>query len=296
MSLGLAGLISGVMGGAARGYTQVAEGEMRKQQELDLRKQMLEAEEEKQLRIDEIKRNRDRADKDYELSPEHIEKVGAADRMKSEITARNRRDNAPLAAEADAAELDAGATNVKRKATLEGEAAAAGQVAKMNTPGYQSALRQEADAKESSATRAAAAESSFDLSQKKALADLRKQLAEATDPGQRDALEQAISDMSGATTKSYSDMVTAAGHFRMLAQNLRKDAENMAPQDADATLARAQGYEDDAVTLMRQVASKRGVGTSGGGGGLKAGDTTVIKSGPHKGKTAVYDGKGWKLQ
>jgi len=53
------GLISGVMGRAAEGYGKAADMEMRKQGELDLKKQLLEVESEKRLREDEIKRERD---------------------------------------------------------------------------------------------------------------------------------------------------------------------------------------------------------------------------------------------
>lgn len=53
MSLG--GLISGVMGGAAKGYTEYAKQRL----DVDLKKELMAAEEEKLLRIDEIKRQRD---------------------------------------------------------------------------------------------------------------------------------------------------------------------------------------------------------------------------------------------
>jgi hypothetical protein len=56
------GLISGALGGAAKGYNEYATSELKKQQEIDLAKQLLEAQEEKQLRIDEIRRQRDIAD------------------------------------------------------------------------------------------------------------------------------------------------------------------------------------------------------------------------------------------
>ena len=80
------GLISGVMGRAAEGYGKAADMEMKKQSELDLRKQLMEAETEKQLRIDEIKRGRDIAD-----IP-----------LKSSAEARARFDNAIVNADADA--------------------------------------------------------------------------------------------------------------------------------------------------------------------------------------------------
>ena len=70
------GLISGVMGRTAEGYTKAADMEMRKQGELDLKKQLMEAETEKQLRMDEIKRGRDVSDRLTEearvQSPEYL--------------------------------------------------------------------------------------------------------------------------------------------------------------------------------------------------------------------------------
>ena len=57
MSIG--GLIAAALGGAAEGYGKGAEMEMKKQSELDLKKQLADAEMERQLRVDEIKRSRD---------------------------------------------------------------------------------------------------------------------------------------------------------------------------------------------------------------------------------------------
>jgi len=51
----LGGLISGVMGGAAKGYTEYAKQRL----DVDIKKELMAAEEEKLLRIDEIKRQRD---------------------------------------------------------------------------------------------------------------------------------------------------------------------------------------------------------------------------------------------
>ena len=87
------GLISGVMGRAAEGYGKAADMEMKKQSELDLRKQLLEAETEKQLRIDEIKRGRDVSDRLTEetrtRSPEYLaaQAKADADKFKALVTA-----------------------------------------------------------------------------------------------------------------------------------------------------------------------------------------------------------------
>jgi hypothetical protein len=103
----LGGLISGVMGRTAEGYGKASEMEMKKQSELDLRKQLMEAEVEKASRIDEIKRQRDITDEDRKMSPEYLAKVGAADLTRGTIAAGNRTTLAPLTAGAETAEYTA---------------------------------------------------------------------------------------------------------------------------------------------------------------------------------------------
>jgi hypothetical protein len=102
-----AGLIAGALGGAAKGYGEGAQMEMKKQSELDLRKQLMEAETEKSLRIDAIKRERDIVDEDRKMTPEYLAKAGAADLAKGKITAQNRTTLAPETATAETAEYTA---------------------------------------------------------------------------------------------------------------------------------------------------------------------------------------------
>jgi len=106
MSIG--GLIAAALGGAAEGYGKGAEMEMKKQNELDLRKQLMDAETERQLRVDEIKRGRDVAEETRKMSPEYIAQVNAADLEKNKGALGNRTTLAPLTAEAATAEYKAG--------------------------------------------------------------------------------------------------------------------------------------------------------------------------------------------
>lgn len=270
--MSLAGLISGVMGGAARGYTQMAEGELKKQQELDLRKQLMEAETEKQLRIDEIKRNRDIAD-----IPRKAEATAAA----APVLAEGEAAAAPIKARGEAAAAPIRAEGEAAAAPIKARGEAQGQIAKTSTPGYLGSVAKEAGAKESSATKAAAAVANFELSQKRALGDLRSRLSKTTDEGQRAEIQQAINDLSGSTTKSYGDMVTAAGHYRMLAQNLRKDAD-MANTEEERTdmLGRAMNYEKEADAILQATKGKR-LGGSGQSG------TSTTTGNPREGQEAV---------
>lgn len=277
------GLIAGVLGGAARGYTQMAEGELKKQQELDLRTQLMEAETEKQLRIDEIKRNRDIAD-----IPRKAEATAAA----APVLARGDAAAAPIRAEGEAAAAPIKARGEAAAAPIraEGEAAAApikargeaqGQIAKTGTPGYLGSVASETSAKESSGSKAQGALANFKLSQERAVADLRTQLSRTTDEGQRGVIEQQIKDLSGSSSKSYGDMVTAAGHYRMLAQNLRKDAD-MANTEGERTamLERAMYYEKEADGILQATKDKR-LGSDG-----KSGASTTTGS-PREGQESV---------
>jgi hypothetical protein len=121
-------LISGVMGRAAEGYGKAADMEMKKQSELDLRKQLMEAETEKQLRIDEIKRGRDIAEEDRKMSDPYLTKAAAADLKKGTLAAGNRKTMAPLTAEAADVEFEAGKG-------LEGKKATAATTAKITEAG-----------------------------------------------------------------------------------------------------------------------------------------------------------------
>jgi len=81
-----AGLISGALGGAAEGYGQAANMEMKKQSEVDLKKQLLDAEADKKLAIDAITRERDVAGRITEetrvRSPEYLKQTAEAEAAK----------------------------------------------------------------------------------------------------------------------------------------------------------------------------------------------------------------------
>ena len=114
--MNIGGLIAAAVGGAAEGYGKGAEMEMKKQGELDLRKQLLEAESEKRLREDETKRERDRAEETRKMSPEYIAQTVAADLAKTQGGLANRKTVAPQAADVATAEYAANEPLSKTKA------------------------------------------------------------------------------------------------------------------------------------------------------------------------------------
>lgn len=216
--------------------------------------ELMRLDEEKQLRLDAIKRQRD------------------IDFKKQEIT-----EVAPLQAQADAnrtgvvgaAETDVLANRevalrpekiqtARETGLLQGEIERANLGAYADDPNARGGARAKAADSESSATRATAEATRFKLSQDRAVGDLRTQLSKTNDPEQRSVLEQQIKDLTTAGNRSYSDMVTAAGHYRMLAQNLRKDAESsLSDADRDDMLKRARYYEQEADAILQTTTSNR---------------------------------------
>ena len=272
------GLIAGVLGGAARGYTQMAEGELKKQQELDLRTQLMEAETEKQLRIDEIKRNRDQAEETRKMSPEYLTQVGAAELTKGQIAARNRKTLAPETAAAEAAELEAGAANVKRGAEIKGIAEATGYSAKVGSPGYLTNKAREARAGhiEPASSAASAAATNWKLGQEKAVADLRKQLsALPKDDPRRAAINQQIQDLTGGVAAKGETLAQQVAAARAVLGDLDSS-------DEQKTVAR-----DFLDRVLADAASKRGAQTATGV--TREGQESVSKSG----KPIVFRNGQW---
>ena len=127
--MNLGGLIGAVMKPAAEAGAKYAE----KRIDLDIKKELMAAEEEKLLRIDEIKRKRDIAD----VKP------------KAEAVA----EAAPILAGGEAASAPIKAAGVAAAAPIQASADAAAQIIKTNTPGYLDSVTKEAGAKESLASR-----------------------------------------------------------------------------------------------------------------------------------------------
>ena len=113
------GLISGVVGSAAKGVGEVAERELVKNAQLDLRKQLAEAEDAMTQRVEERRRLAGITEEERKMSPEYINKMGAADLARGRVTAQNQ---AALATDLVAAEkakvkalMDSGLSEDKAK-------------------------------------------------------------------------------------------------------------------------------------------------------------------------------------
>lgn len=333
----MAGIVGSALGQALANVGTTVGNLMVKRADEDERRawqeRVMQLEEEKQLRLDAIRRQRDTDDigkraeataqANLKVAPTNAQAavVGETARLEAEATAGlpAKRAESAVAGEVAKADAIAGSGLIAKQAgnkltewnagkplreagrqeAIDGEVDTQTQLAK--NPDYLKARGTLATAAEGSGTKAAAATAQFELAQKKLLADLRTNLSKTEDPAARKALENQIRDLSGASTKSYSDMVSAGNAFRLMAGSLREQLRNNPPVSEAETAdieARIKSYETEAASILGATVDKRlGPETRGAetGGGRKVGDTQVVQSGPNKGKTARWDGKGWVL-
>ena len=86
MATSFGGFIASALGGAAKGYGEGAQMEMKKQSELDLKKQLMDAETERNLRVDDIKRQRDVSYARAEVAnAQNPETIAAAAKAKADL-------------------------------------------------------------------------------------------------------------------------------------------------------------------------------------------------------------------
>jgi hypothetical protein len=303
----LAGLINAVAGGLKGGadaYSVGAKSEFDNNQKVDLSKQLLDMEEQMKLRVDEITRGRNIKDvgelakanaaaapitavgavNAQAASADAVKTTGLPDKLAANKVAGINAESTAGVPEAEAAlktkQLAAGKANVVESANQAGTAAASELTSKVGTKGYIGALTSETNAKESSGSKAQGALANFTLTNAKVLQDARTLLSKSTDPDERASLTQTISDLSGASTKSFGDVASAARNWVTMAQNLRKDAEMATPEDAKDLLKTAKDYENSADALLKSVAEKRLPGSSVSGLTPPAGAIADLKADP----------------
>lgn len=197
--MNIGGLIAGALGGAAKGYTDYSESELKKQQAVDLRKQIMQMEEEKDLRVDEIRRNRDiddigrrtsataRAEADAapvrargvvagELAGLEARRTAGLSRLQAEEKVRSQIEDIDAATSAnlpgrkadyDRASFDAGKTLARDRANFEGEVEGTRYASKVNAPGYETARVKDTRAGESLASIAQANLANLSIEEKR---------------------------------------------------------------------------------------------------------------------------------
>lgn len=280
MGFSLGGLISGAMKGVGEGMSTVAKGELENQQKLEYQKEILRLTEEKDRRVAEFTQDLNIRGK--------IREINEVDPLK--ITSDANRARVIGGVETDVL-TDRETRMGPIKAANEGLATGARVTAEgkaitdlSKDKNYIAALQTISNAKEGSAAKAQAAGVMFELGQKKAIADLRTQLSKLPkDDPQREALTQRISDLSGASIKSASDVISAATNWRMMAKDLRKDAESAGTdEEREALRGQAQQYEQLADSIQRTIVNQRvpGANVPRTGGPAGARTTTPAPAAP----------------
>lgn len=232
------GFIASALGGAAKGYGEGAQMEMKKQAELDLKKQLMEAELEKASRLDEIKRGRDVAEEDRKLGPEYLAKVNDADLIRATGAIANRTALAPLAAGADVAEGTAKAGTRTQLAGVNAAAAEAEGVAAAGVEGKLAIPRSYADA----AVRTAKSNMNvlmapIEATSEKYVFDVQKEFRDLKAKDATDAqitkAKALVADTGYMEALKKTDLATHAGVIRVAEIKAQGDLEEARAKAAD---------------------------------------------------------------
>jgi hypothetical protein len=262
------GLISGVLGGVAKGVTEIAEGEIEKNQKIDLQQKILEMAEAKERRAAEFqaKLNLDTKKRELtELEPlktdAEVKRTQAVGTAETGVLAGREKELGPLKAQ-----------NAKTARLAEGEAERTNLGAYAGDAQARAGVRAKASDSESAATKITATAAQFDLDQKRTLAGLRKEMSDTADPAKRQELRTRIDDLNGLSSRSFSDVVTAGEAYRKMAANLRKDVNDgvYSEDEGKDALKRANQYEQQAASILQGAVDKRMGGDAARGSGSSA--------------------------
>ncbi len=260
MSLG--GIIASAIGGGASQAVDVANKQIDKQNQMDLRGY------EQQLALERME------------AQERLRQAGVLAEVKGPIADARAEYDGRVTQQRVRIETDgmvdretrlqpvkvAGAVAVKK---AENEVEADDDRNYATDPTRRAGARAKASDKEGSASRAAAAATGYKLSREQAVDKLRDKAATlraaGDEEGAKRVLQQAA-DMTGAGgTKSYGDVVQAAKMFADMAtaeEKALKDDFEATPEEKKARQVRIREYRDLASSLGGGVAEKKNVGTN----------------------------------
>lgn len=275
------GLIGAALKGASEGYATYAKGELENQQKLDYAKQILEMQEEKDRRVAEFTADLGVRTKKREIAEVDPLKIASdVNRTKqvggAETEVLTDRTGKVGAAETDVLTNRETALRPGKIQTAEDTALAQGRAERTNMGAYANDpnARKGARAKaqdqhvESSGSVAQANLANYQLTQLRAVSDLKMQLSKlGKDDPKRDEIKQQIDDLTlGTSAKSLSDVVTSAEAYRKMADNLRRDADKITDNEAErkTMLQRATEYETQADVILRGAVGKRLPGSAAG--------------------------------
>lgn len=307
------GLLAAAIGGFGKGLATVGEMESKKQNELDLKKQLVDIESEKRLREDEITRKRafDYQKRDItELEP--LRTTAAVSREKALIAPAVEKAEKLIPAEVKKT-TEVGKAENKIRIDLEksltdvsvdrkGKEARREALVLMelgNDKKYLAALTKLADAKTSPTEKAQLAVSLNKMKQEQTINNLRTQLSKLPDTPEnataRADIRRQIEDMTDKKIGSYSDVASLANSYLVASNTILRNGTGTEEELAEAKRLRELGE-----SIGRSVVEKKlpagNAGKETKPGAPRKGEERTIAEGPNKGKTAVFDGTGWKLK
>ena len=331
------GLLAAALGGFGKGLANVGEMEAKKQNELNLKKQLMDIESEKRLREDEITRGRAfeyqkrdiseleplrttaAVSREKALIPVGVEKAESlipvkvketTEVGKAETGVQKTREDELRPGIIKTAEEKGKAENKLRldleKSLSDVEVDKAEKKARRealvlmdlgNDKKYLSALTKLADAKTSSTERAQLGISLNKMKQEQTINNLRTQLSKLSDTPEnataRADIRRQIEDMTDKKLPSYADTASLANSYLVASNTILRNGTG-----TEEEIAEAKRLRDLGESIGRSIVEKKlpGAKTETKPGAPRKGEERSIAEGPNKGKTAVFDGTGWKLK
>lgn len=271
--MGFGGIIAGALGGGAQAAGQIADTQIAQNQKMDMARMEQQLALERMQAQERIRQSGVLAENSGPIGEAKAAQVGreTAARVGGETTGLVSRYQqlTPLEVERQK-QLDKGKVDTEIDATKRRGA----------DKDYLTAEQRLTDAKESSATKASAAASTYKLGREKIIDQLRDQLAEQRSMGNEDAakmIEQQISALSGGGGKNFSDVASVMKTFENMAaaeEAPLKDpiaAAQMPEDEKKRRQENAREYRQMAATIGSDVSGKRGVNSQPAGGPPKGG-------------------------
>ncbi len=303
----LGGIIAGALGGAGQAVGRIADDQIKQNQRVDLLRVQQEIDNQKALREQELKKDL----MNFQVTGPYAEArrtslaadetaVGAA---RSDVAVRQARNMIDVDVEEEQKLAPVKQANAVSQAkavkTAENQIALEDTLARGSNKNYLKALGALNDANQSSAARASAAKTVYEMNRQKYVDNLRDVASGLMAAGDKEGAEEQlrVADMASgkAPARSFSDVAAFAKVLEAQAAALvdpMKGGDPMNPENvAQATAIRQRIQE-----LAADVSSKRGVGGSGAAtkpaAGPKEGDKSTSKSD----KPIVYSNGQWVYQ
>lgn len=302
----LAGIIAGALGGAAQQGISIADDQIKQNQRAEMLRIQAEIEREKLAYADELARNRAM----WEVDPEGLggKKIAFDVKRTNEVgdaetaqqVARSRA-QIPVEVEREQTLAPVKLTNAVSQAKAvkqaEGEVEHQQTLARGGDKNYLKAVAALSDAKESSATRAAAAKTVYEMNRQKYVDNLRDVASGLMAAGDKAGAEEQlrVADMASgkAQAKNFTDVAAFAKVLESQAAALVDPAKGGDPTNPE-NVAQATAIRQRIQEMAADVSTKRGVAGGGGGpaaptSGPKEGDKDKSKSG----KPIVFRNGQW---